>query len=96
VPESPFLPVTDEVIRRHLSGYDELGRSFTIGLYPMLMDETCFFLAIDLDGPGWEEDARALAETCRRLALSFAWNDPAQARAVICGSSLLSNPGEYR
>src|SRR5258708_36418268 len=34
-PNRRFLPVTDEVIRRHLSGYDELGRSFTIGLYPM-------------------------------------------------------------
>src|SRR5688572_24063116 len=32
-----FLPVTDEVVRRHLSGRDELGRDFVMGVYPMLL-----------------------------------------------------------
>jgi len=38
-----FLQVTDEVIRRHLSGEGERGRDFVIGVYPMLLDETCCF-----------------------------------------------------
>jgi len=77
VPESPFPASYDEVIRRISPDMTNLGRSFTIGLYPMLMDETCFFLAIDLDGPGWEEDARALAETWQTPGPVFwPWNDP--------------------
>ena len=42
-----FLPVTDEVIRWHLSGEDNRGRDFLMGVYPMLPDETCFLLAVD-------------------------------------------------
>jgi hypothetical protein len=42
-----FLPMTDEVIRWHLSGSDPAGQRFVAGIYPMLQDETCFFLAID-------------------------------------------------
>ena len=35
-----------------------------MGVYPMLRDETCFFLAVDLDKPAWQEHARAVLETC--------------------------------
>jgi hypothetical protein len=38
-----FLRVTDEVIRWHLSGEDDNGHDFVMGVYPMLQDETCFF-----------------------------------------------------
>ena len=61
-----FLPLTDEVIRWHLSGQDERGRDFIAGVYPMLLDETCFFLAIDFDKTDWQDDARAVLETCGR------------------------------
>jgi superfamily II DNA or RNA helicase/very-short-patch-repair endonuclease len=67
-----LLPVTDDVVRQHLSGADDLGREFVMGLYPMLTDETCYLLAIDLDGDGWRDDARALQETCQRLAVPVA------------------------
>ena len=43
-PHRRFLPVTDEVIRWHLSGRDDAGQPFVAGVYPMLLDETCFFL----------------------------------------------------
>src|ERR1700680_5137305 len=46
-PHRRFLPVTDEVIRWHLSGRDDAGQTFVAGVYPMLLDETCFFLAVD-------------------------------------------------
>ncbi|HWI56040.1 MAG TPA: restriction endonuclease subunit R, partial [Bacillota bacterium] len=48
-PNRRLLPVTDEVARWHLSGQDDQGREFTLGVYPMLLDETCFFLAADFD-----------------------------------------------
>jgi len=44
-PNRRFLPVTDEVIRWHLSGRDDVGQPFVAGVYPMLLDETSFFLA---------------------------------------------------
>jgi superfamily II DNA or RNA helicase/very-short-patch-repair endonuclease len=66
-PNRRFLPVTDEVVRWHLSGRDPRGDEFVMGVYPMLQDETCFFLAVDLDGETWSEDARAFLETCRQL-----------------------------
>src|SRR5258708_2274920 len=71
-PNRRFLPVTDEVVRQHLSGRDELGRQFVIGVYPMLPDETCHFLAADFDGDTWQQDAGAVQETCRRLELPVA------------------------
>lgn len=67
-----FLPVTDEVVRCHLSGQDEMGHDFTMGVYPMLQDETCFFLAADFDKEGWREDASAFMATCRCMSLPVA------------------------
>jgi superfamily II DNA or RNA helicase/very-short-patch-repair endonuclease len=67
-----FLPVTDEVIRWHLTGRDDRGRAFVMGVYPMLLDETCHFLAIDFDRQSWQQDTAAYQETCRRLGLPAA------------------------
>ncbi len=62
-----FLPVTDLVVRNHLQGFDpqdKTGRTFTIGVYPMLPDETCWFLAADFDKASWQQDVQAFLETC--------------------------------
>ena len=67
-----FLPVTGEVIRWHLSGHDEVGKPFVMGMYPMLLDETCHFLTADFDGSSWAEDADAFMETCRLLEVPAA------------------------
>ena len=42
-----FTPITDDVIRKHLVGVDPTDRylrEYVIGVYPMLLDETCWFL----------------------------------------------------
>ena len=67
-----FLPVVDEVVRRHLSGRDDRGADFVAGVYPMLLDETCHFLAIDFDKTDWQKDALAVLETCGRINLPVA------------------------
>ena len=67
-----FLPVIDDVIRWHLSGQDDFGKDFVMGIYPMLLDETCFFLAADFDKSSWEEDARAFLKTCHQMNLPAA------------------------
>lgn len=63
-----FSPVTDDVVRNHLKGLDpndRYQREFVIGVYPMLLDETCWFLAVDFDKNTWMEDARAYLDTCQ-------------------------------
>ena len=64
-----WLPVTDEVIRRHLSGVDDRGKAFVAGVYPLLLDESCFFLAVDFDDGDWAADALAFMATCARFGL---------------------------
>lgn len=71
-PNRRLLPVTDEVIHWHLSGRNDQGRDFVMGVYPMLQDETCHFLAVDFDRENWPEDAGTFLGTCRRLDLPAA------------------------
>jgi len=71
-PHRAFLPVTDDVIRWHLSGRDTNGKDFVAGVYPMLADETCFFIAIDFDKESWRDDVLAVMATCRRLEIPTA------------------------
>jgi hypothetical protein len=54
-----FEPITDEVIRNHLTG------SFVMGIYPLLPNEACHFLAVDFDKESWREDVAAFMDTCR-------------------------------
>ena len=56
-----LLPITNQVIHDHLSG------KITIGIYPLLSDETCCFLAADFDKNSWRDDISAFRETCRSL-----------------------------
>jgi hypothetical protein len=71
-PHRRFLPVTDEVIRWHLSGRDASDLPFVAGVYPLLLDETCFFLTVDFDKHGWQSDSIAFLRGCRRLGLTAA------------------------
>jgi superfamily II DNA or RNA helicase len=63
-----FLPITDEVIFNHLDA--KINR--TIGVYPMLPDETCWFLAFDFDKQNWKQDASAVMDTCQELQIPAA------------------------
>jgi hypothetical protein len=53
-----YLPLTDEAIVRHLHGRE------SIGIYPLLENDCCWFLACDFDGRTWQLDALALLEAC--------------------------------
>jgi superfamily II DNA or RNA helicase len=63
-PNQAFIPMSADVVRKHLAG--DGGRDHTIGVYPMLKDETCWFLVADFDKEYWQRDAAAFLETCRR------------------------------
>jgi superfamily II DNA or RNA helicase len=62
-----FTAVSDTVIESHLKGYDINSHSkkdYTIGVYPILPDETCWFLAVDFDKKAWASDVLAFLDTC--------------------------------
>ena len=54
-----YLPYDADAIAAHLSG------RCVLGVYPLLRDGTCHFLAIDFDGEHWRDDVRIAADTCR-------------------------------
>jgi len=61
-----FIPFDAAAVVGHLSG------RHVMGVYPLLDDETCWFLAVDFDKSTWTEDVSALVETCRRVGLPAA------------------------
>ncbi len=61
-----LLPLTPEVIDKHLRNKDEHG-SGIVGVYPLFPDETCFFLAVDFDEEKWEKDVATFRIVCESL-----------------------------
>jgi len=59
-------PLSDTVIYNHLSG------EHIIGVYPLLADDTCYFLAVDFDEEDWKEDALAFVQSCFELGVPAA------------------------
>lgn len=55
-----FMPLTNEVLSAHLDARQDR----TIGIYPMLPDETCWFLAMDFDKHDWKQDVAAVMQLC--------------------------------
>jgi superfamily II DNA or RNA helicase len=76
-PSQAFIPVTNDVIECHLRGEDRVRRNgregdFVAGVYPLLFDDTCRFLAVDFDGESWSTDAMAFLATARDLGVPVA------------------------
>jgi len=55
--EKTYLSLTDEQISKHLSGIQH------IGIYPLLQNNTSWFIAADFDKHNWQEDARRFINT---------------------------------
>jgi len=70
-PHRQLVPLSDEVIYRHLRGNDALGRD-VVGIYPILPDDSCRFLALDLDDEGWQKVAALLRSICDAWGLPCA------------------------
>ena len=72
-PNQAFVSVRDDVLRSHLAGKAS-GNSvdFTVGVYPMLPDETCWFLAADFDKKSWIQDVAAFRDTARAKGVPVA------------------------
>ena len=61
-----LIPLSDAAL------YDHLAGEHTVGVYPLLEDDTCHFLAVDLDEADWRDDARAFMQSCHELGVPAA------------------------
>ncbi|SFG72468.1 TOTE conflict system archaeo-eukaryotic primase domain-containing protein [Sporolactobacillus nakayamae] len=64
-PNRTLLPLNQQTIFEHLSGEK------TVGLYPMLKNEKCWFLAVDFDKKSWQEDVQAFLKVSKQYGLPF-------------------------
>lgn len=71
-PHQAFVPPSEDVIEKHLRGGHARSSDFVAGVYPLLQDETCWFLAADFDKDCWADDARALLGTCHAKGIAAA------------------------
>lgn len=72
-PNQAFIPVGDDILRSHLAGKAAgSAADFTVGIYPMLADETCWFLAADFDKKSWMQDVAAFRDTARAKGIPVA------------------------
>ena len=58
-----LLSVTDDIIYKHLAG------DHTVGVYPLLTDDTCWWLAIDFDESQWRQDVSGFMESCAEFGI---------------------------
>ncbi len=65
-PNQAFVSVKDQTIIDHLQG------RHVVGVYPLLQDETCWFLAVDFDKRSWIEDVAVFIETCHDIGVPTA------------------------
>ncbi len=61
-----LIPLSDAVI------YDHLAGEHTVGVYPLMEDDSCYFLAVDFDEADWRDDARAFMQSCEELGVPAA------------------------
>ncbi|MBI2335041.1 DEAD/DEAH box helicase family protein [Candidatus Daviesbacteria bacterium] len=62
-PHKTPLPLTLEIIQSHLEGKE------IVGIYPLLSDNTSYFIAADFDGENWPEEIRAFSKVCARYSI---------------------------
>ena len=54
-----FTPLTERVIHKHLTKPSHKG------IYPLLLDNTCYFIAVDFDKFDWKADILEFLESCK-------------------------------
>jgi len=54
-----YLPLTDNELQKHLNGVKQ------IGVYPLLQDNTSWFLVADFDKRNWKEEAVKFLNACK-------------------------------
>lgn len=57
-PDKTYLPLSDKEIDKHLNG-EQL-----VGIYPLLSDNTSWFIAADFDDDNWLEECKIFLKVC--------------------------------
>ena len=78
-------PLTDLIIKKHLTGGE------VIGIYPILHDNTTYFLAADCDGEDWSREAIDFIEACVQVGLSAYLERSRSGNGAMYGYSFLSH-----
>ena len=61
-----YAALDEDAIENHLRG------NIVVGVYPMLQDETCHFLAVDFDEAGWQSDISVFRDVCTEFSIPAA------------------------
>jgi hypothetical protein len=61
--DKTYKPLTDGELEKHLN-----GEQF-IGIYPLLKDNTTWFLAADFDKVNWKEECRTFQKACSKRGI---------------------------
>ncbi len=59
-----LIPLTKEIVKKHLLG------QHVVGIYPILTDNTSYFIAADFDGENWLADSKAFIAACTEVGLT--------------------------
>lgn len=73
-PNRQFATLSYKYIYNHLAGKDNYGRD-VVGLYPLLNDNTCYFLCTDFDDKssehGYQNDVLAFISVCKEWEIPY-------------------------
>ncbi len=61
--DKSYLPLSDNEVKKHLEGQQH------IGVYPLLADNTSWFLVADFDEASWKSDALKFIEGCKQKGI---------------------------
>ena len=61
-----FSELDNQVTYRHLAGQQ------VVGLYPLLLDNACYFLAADFDKGIWQDEVKAMSRACTEYGVPHA------------------------
>lgn len=64
-PNPAYVPYNESAVSDHLTG------KHVLGIYPLLSNDTCRFIAIDFDEANWKSDVRAMAASCKQRGIPF-------------------------
>ncbi len=62
--EKSYLKYSDEQIQKHLDGFHH------IGIYPLLQDNTSWFLVADFDKANWQKEVIVFLDACKEYKIS--------------------------
>ncbi|HVJ48096.1 TOTE conflict system archaeo-eukaryotic primase domain-containing protein [Desulfitobacterium sp.] len=61
-----YVPLSDTLVDEHLRG------KIIAGIFPLLLDENCWFVAADFDDEEWQKDISAVREVCEEFDIPIA------------------------